>query len=270
MFSGDRCCAGVDSHVAQDVLVLLLLPQWGGAEELRFSYGVESFLWEEFDDNGNLLLDETGFRHVFALRGENRFDSQWLGDFDAHVVFGTVAYDGQDQSGNPVSTNTEYSGYGLEVGFNYFPSEVPTGDAAGAGVRLALGMDVWDRNLLGAGGYNEHYMATYGRVAGVYVTPAVWQMEFGAKLPVAASESVDLSAYGFVDEINLNPKGQPSLYANFSYNINERFLVGLTYDGYAFAKSDEDIVYNLDGNYYAIHQPKSSMQTLTLSVSLSL
>ena len=174
------------------VWVLLLFPQWGLAEELHFSYGVESFLWEEFDNSGDLLLDESGFRHVFAINAENDFDPQWLSDLYAHVTFGTVAYDGQDSLGNPVSTDTDYSGYGMEVGFSYFPAGIPTEVTAGAGVRVVLGLDVWDRTLLGSGGYNEHYMTTYGRVAGVYTASQAWRTELGAKLPIVTSESVDL------------------------------------------------------------------------------
>jgi hypothetical protein len=252
------------------ILVLLLFPQWSVAEEIRFSYGVESFLWEEFDNSGNLLLDESGLRHLFALETENRFAPQWLSDLNAHITLATVAYDGENSDGDPVSTDTNYRGYGMEVGFNYFPKEVPVTGTTGAGVRLAFGVDAWDRNLLGAGGYSEHYITTYGRVAGVFMAPAAWRAEFGAKLPIVTLESIDLSAYGYVEEISLYPKGRPSLYASFFYRISERFGLKLAYDGYAFAQSDDDVVYNVDGNYYAIHQPKSAMHTLALAITLSL
>jgi hypothetical protein len=250
--------------------VLLLFPQWVVAGEMRFSYGVESFLWEEFDTGGVKLLDESGFRHVFKLAAESVLAPTWQSDLSAHVTFGTVAYDGQAQSGTPVSSDTEYSGYGLEVGISYFPGQIPAGENAGAGVRLALGMDAWDRTLLGSGGYRENYRSTYGRAAAVYMVSSVWRVELGAKLPVNTSERVDLSAYGYVDEVNLNPKGQPSLYVTWHYQINERFGFNLNYDGYRFNRSDDDIIYNiLDGNYYAVHQPRSEMQTLGLVITIS-
>jgi hypothetical protein len=250
--------------------VLLLLPQWVAAEEMRFSYGLQSFLWEEFDSGGGKLLDETGFRHVFALYAENSVAPTWQSDLSAHMTIGRVAYDGQTQTGTPVSTDTDYLGYGLEVGFSYFPGQVPTGKAAGLGGRLALGMNNWNRTLLGAGGYQENYRTTYGRVAALYTIPLAWRVELGARLPMATSERVDLSAFGYAQEVNLKPKGQPSLYVTWHYQINKRFGFNLDYDGYRFARSDDDIVYNtLDGTYYAVHQPRSEMHTLGLAITIS-
>jgi hypothetical protein len=248
---------------------LLLFSPWVAAEPMRLSYGLERFLWEEFDNGGQRLLDESGFRHVFALRGVNAHGLQLQSDFNASITFGTVAYDGQTQSGVPVSTDTDYRGYGLEAGITYFPG----GEAAatGPGGRVALGLDTWERSLQGAGGYDEHYMVTYGRLAGVYAAPPVWWLEFGAKLPLAISERVDLSDYGYAGEVNLKPEGRPSLYLTWRYQLNARFDFSLSYDGYLFAKSDDEIVYNeIDGNYYAIHQPRSEMQTLGLTLTLSL
>jgi hypothetical protein len=251
--------------------LLLLLPQWAVAEDIRFSYGVEHFLWEEFDNSGQKLLDETGLRHVFALQAEKSFFSWWQSDLSGRVILGRVAYDGQNQAGAPVSTDTDYRGYGLELGITYFPGMLPSAASAGAGVRLALGIDDWNRTLLGAGGYNEHYTVTAGRVGAVYTVPARWRVELGARLPVAASERVDLSAYGYVDDATLNPKGQPSIYLTWHYQLNQRLDVSLKYDGYLFAKSDDDIIYNaFDSKYYAVHQPRSEMRTLGLAISLSL
>jgi hypothetical protein len=258
--------------------LLILLPQWSFAEEFRLSYGVESFLWEEFDlDPSGNKLEESGFRHVFSLEANNAFTPTGLADLSAHVTFGTVAYDGwsgerdiNNNLVNKVERDTNYRSYGLEVGFSYFPGQVPMGKAAGMGGRLALGMNNWDRTILGSGGYQENYHSTYGRAAAVYMVPSEWRVELGAKLPVNTSEHVDLSAFGYAEEVNLNPKGQPSLYVTWYYQFNERFGLNLNYDGYRFARSDDDIIYNtLDGKYRAVHQPRSEMHTLGLAVTLS-
>lgn len=245
--------------------LVLLLPQWSVADEVRFSYGVESFLWEEFRNDGSVLLDETGFRHVLALTAQSSLNPNWLSDLYAHMTFGTVAYDGwyQDQYGNllgKAQTDTEYTGYGLEAGFSFFPTEGNL-DKEGAGVRLALGLDTWDRSLQGPGGYTEEYLVTYGRVAGVYSVTSGWQAQLGAKLPISSSENV--SGFGTVGDIKLKPKGQPSLYAKLFYPVNDRFGLNLTYDGYRFKKSDPD---PSTGAY----QPKSEMQTYGLSISILL
>jgi hypothetical protein len=254
--------------VWRSLFFLLCFPQWAVATELQLSYAVESFYWEEFDANGNSLLDESGFRHLLVLSAEGAVNSRWLGDLRGRLLTGRVAYDGQDSLGNPVSTDTDYSGYGLEGGFSYLPAG--TSPASGTGVRVALGAEAWERSLLGAGGYTERYSVAYGRVAGLFRAPPAWQAELGAKLPFATSESVNLSQYGFVEEIDLSPRGEPSLYATVRYRVNGRVGLQLGYDGYAFGKSDEDIVYNLDGNYYAVHQPKSDMHTLSVAVSVAL
>ncbi|MCW8918202.1 MAG: hypothetical protein OQL08_05255 [Gammaproteobacteria bacterium] len=251
--------------------LLVLLPAWVGAEEIQVSYAVERFLWEEFDNSGHKLLDESGFRHRVALHGKSAFNSKWQGDVTAGFAFGSVDYEGQTQSGVPVSTDTDYRGYGLEAGIGYFPGQLPSAGMAGAALRLALGLDGWERSLQGAGGYNEEYRVTYGRLAGVYLVPVAWRLELGVKLPLAVAERVDLSAYGYTDEVNLSPKGRPSLYLTWHYQISDRLTFSLDYDGYLFDKSDDDVVYNeIDGNYYAIHQPRSEMQTLGLAITLSL
>ncbi len=260
------------------VCLIVLFPQWAVAGEFRLSYGIESFLWQELDlDPAGHSLKESGFRHVLALEAQNQHTSQWLSDIYAHMVFGDVDYDGwssdTDINGNlfnKVNIDTEYLGYGVDVGFSYFPSGVKGGEAAGAGVRLALGLDKWDRDLQGPGGYREEYFVSYGRVAGVYASPSSWRTELGIKKPISTTETIDLSAYGFVGDVKLSPKGQASLYANVSYRINEQFGLKLAYDGYLFDQSDDEIVYNLDGYYYAIHQPESRMQTISLNVSMAL
>jgi hypothetical protein len=259
--------------------VLLLCPQWLLAEGLHFSYQLESFRWQEYElDPVGHQLEESGFRHRFALYADKSYAPQWQSDAAAHLTLGSVAYDGWsgevDGSGNlynRIQSDTEYFGYGLEAGFSYFPAGVPGGITAGAGGRLAFGIDTWDRTLLGGGGYKEHYVATYGRLAGIYLVPTAWRLEVGAKLPLATSESVDLTAYGYSEVAKLNPRGQPSLYVTWRYQLNERAALSLDYDGYRFAKSNDDIIYNtLDSTYYAVHQPRSEMHTLGVAISLSL
>ncbi len=254
------------------VCLIVLFPQWAVAEELRLSYGVESFFWEEFNDRGDSLLDESGFRHLFSLDSESQISLRWNGDFNGHLFIGTVDYDGQDSLGNPVKTDTEYTGLGAEAGFSYlFNGRLNDGDgAAQTALRLALGLEKWDRDLQGLGGYREKYLVSYGRVAGVYASPSLWRAELGVKQPISTSESIDLSAFGFVGDVELSPKGKTSMYANVSYRIDQRISLKLAYDGYLFDQSDDEIVYNLNGNYYAVHQPESRMRTISLNLSMAL
>ncbi len=254
--------------------LMLLLPHWAVADEIRFSYGVEDYYWEEFDSSDNSLLNESGLRHLISIDSQTPVSSKWSRDLNGHLFVGTVDYDGQDSQGDPVTTDTDYFGLGMEFGFSYQSGgQLMEGDEASTGrgaLRLALGLEKWDRDLQGAGGYLEEYLASYGRVAGVYANPSSWRGEIGAKLPISTSEEIDLRAFGFVDKVTLNPKGRPSLYANVLYHVDERIALKLAYDGYLFDKSDEKVVYNRDGNYYAIHQPKSMMRIISLNLSVAL
>lgn len=253
------------------IWLLLLLPQWSVAGEMRLAYGVEDFLWEEHDARGNRLLDEAGFRQRLTLEGDNLLSSQWRADLAAHLFFGRVAYDGQDSVGNPVMTDTDYTGHALEVGLSFLPQGQWGEGQAASGLRLALGSDLWERTLRGAGGYSENYQVGYGRAAVLIAMPPMWRIELGAKLPLSVSERVDLSDYGFVENAKLRPKGRPSLYASLMYRLDDRLALRCAYDGYSFAKSEDEVIYNaVDGNYYAIHQPRSDMHTLLLGISVSI
>lgn len=251
------------------VWLLLLLPQWSAAEGVRLSYAVESFRWEEFD-GGESLLDETGFRHVLALEGERRLTSHWLAELAAHVNYGTVDYAGQDSEGNAAETETNYRGFGLEAALSMFPEEIQFDRQLVAGARLALGTDYWSRDLLGPGGYTERYQSIYTRAAAIIALPQAWRFELGAKWPALTTEKVDLGDYGIAQEIELQPKGQPSMYGKLTYHFDERFAVRFAYDAYAFDKSNSDSVYTVDGSRFIIHQPKSDLYTLSLGLVVTL
>ena len=110
------------------------------------------------------MLDESGFRHLFSVDSEIALSPYWSSDFNGHLFIGTVAYDGQDSVGNPVKTDTDYLGLGGEAGFSYWFNERSNGSdgAAQAALRFALGLEKWDRDLQGPGGYREEYLVSYG------------------------------------------------------------------------------------------------------------
>lgn len=250
--------------------ILLLLPHWVAAETIDVSYGIEHFHWEEFTDNGESLLEESGLRHLVSVGSLMPYDKQWQIDIGAQFTLGTVEYDGQDSLGNSVSTDTEYHGAGLEIGFLYYPDGAPIEGESRGGIKLALGTDYWLRRITGAGGYDEQYLTTYGRLAGIYSQPSGWSLEAGARLPLYTKERVDLSDYGFADTIVLNPKGRPSLYAVVDYRIDERFVLELRVDGYRFEQSDDVEAEDNSGSIYYFHQPRSEMNTVGLFLQVAL
>lgn len=251
--------------------LILLVPQWGFSEELSLSFGVERFVWEEFDSTGSRLLDESGNRHRIGIGGEQVLSADWMSDAELSYTSGTVRYSGQDSLGNLVSTDTRYQGYGVELGVSYYPSTATHDLSFKSGLRVALGGDWWERSLRGSGGYDEDYEVTYARLAALLKGKSGWSAELGIKRPLKTAEAIDLSEYGFVGEVNLEPKGTTSLYGNLSYRLDERWGVRFTYDGYVFEQSDPVRRYNvLTANNHLIWQPKSDMQTLTVEITYSL
>jgi len=254
------------------LFVLLLLPQVGWTMDFRISAGSESFLWEEYDSDGSKLLEESGLRHFIGFDADSWLDSHWQSDFGGRVYSGTVDYDGQTQSGAPVTTDTDYDGHQFEAGFSYFPdNQNPlVANKGRSGIRMAVGVDSWRRNLQGSGGYVENYTTTYGRVAAHYGGGGFWSFNLGAKYPFATSETVGLKDLGYASDVTLHPRGRFSLYADFALQFSRSWGMQVYYDSYRFAKSDPEPVYSpSDGTTYNVWQPEIRQDVLGAKLSFT-
>lgn len=239
------------------------MPLAAGATEVNLAGGVEYFVWEEFADSGRKLLDETGPRYYVEMVGRNDLNKGWSTDFGGRVYSGTVDYDGETQPPNsiPVTTDTDYNGYRLELGFTYFTNHRRSLDSGEWSVRFAAGVDRWRRSLqdtrLSDGtpvsGYVERYQSNYLTVGAEYRRLGAWRFGFGAKAPIFTREEVDIGG----TDITLNPEGQLSLFAGMAFTIAPQWSLALDYDSYRFAKSDPD------NGYY---QPESTQDTLGASL----
>jgi len=231
---------------------MLLLPQLGWATDFRVSAGSESFVWQEYDTSGNTLLEESGLRHFISFDADSWVDSQWQSDFGGRVYSSTVDYDGQTQSGTPVSSNTDYDGLQLEAGFSYYPGRrhASAGAQGRSGIRMSVGADYWRRNIQDSqlpngtpvNGYVERYTTTYGRIAIHYGGGGPWSFNVGVKYPFAVTETVGLKALGLPSDGTLHPQGRFSLYADLALQLSRAWGAQVYYDGYRFAKSDPETV----------------------------
>ena len=252
---------GVIMRFVWSVLISLTVASTAMATEIDVAGGVEYFKWEEFSDSGSKYLDETGQRNYIELVGTDPLESDWLIEFGGRFYSGTVEYDGQTISGIPVSTDTDYNGARLELGFAHYDFGGGIADGGALSLRFALGLEQWRRSLrdtkLSDGtpvtGYVERYTSTYARLGATYHFHEQWSFGAGVKAPFHTKEEVDIGGV----TITLHPEGQLSLFAGIEIPINNGWGLSVDYDTYRFAKSD------LQAGYY---QPKSTQDTIGLAL----
>jgi hypothetical protein len=235
--------------------------------------GVESFRWEEFNGNQR-LLKETGPRLVIGFTLDNLTQGNQANPYsaEARVYLGVVNYDGQTQSGVPLTTDVDYFGVSAEVM---------------GGLRLAgslrmdllggLGVDTWKRDLQDgvtangsvAQGYQEDYFILYGKLGPGFLFQSEARrayLQLGLKYPLYINERAYLSNIGFDSDVELVPGKQLSGYAKWTMTWGRetdkpRFGVSIYYDSFRFSASDSKTV-SAGGALYSVHQPESRMDVL--------
>jgi hypothetical protein len=249
------------------MMLLLAMVSGLSATEVEISAGSEQFLWEEFADSGDKLLDETGLRHFVAIRGINHFDPLWSTSFSGRFYSGVVDFDGQTRQGGPAQGKVDYLGMRFEIGLSRRIGLIAMQPGASQWwLDFVLGNDFWRRHLrdttlndgvTSVSGYSEYYSSLYGRLGSRYQSSGGLRAGLGAKLPFHTDEQIKYAG----QTISLNPQGRLSVYADLGYDFNPAWGITLAYDSYRFAKSDtvsvgSDIVW----------QPESIQDTLALSM----
>jgi hypothetical protein len=220
-------------------LLSTMIPAKASTESIDFTFsaGTELFQLVEYDRNER-LLDEDGLRFFAALDVEEKIAPFWRIGFFGKLYSGWVAYDGQLQSGIPYKSDTDYNGWNVEAALTRaIKTESINGIDSGWWLRLTLGHDWWRRNLRGTSGYNEDYGITYSRL-GAFYNNNNWRLQAGVKYPFHTAEKVNLSKFGYDDDLRLSPPGDFSLYAQANYRFSPSWGIGLHYDGYRFSRSD--------------------------------
>jgi hypothetical protein len=134
-----------------------------------------------------------------------------------------------------------------------------------------LGLDYWERNILPD--QKEDYSVLFLRL-GVNFDPRLAQGWFaggGVKWPFYVWENAHLNELDFNQNPPLNPRGQPSFYAQAGYRFTRQWSLIGYYDSYRFGESKAVPATHRDfpGTTFLIFQPASNIDTLGLRVRYS-
>ncbi len=253
------------------VLCIAIIPAYVFCAEFEVYGGIQHFTWKEYD-SGAKLLEESG--PVFVAGGitGRTLTKSLSARLKGEIFGGGVDYDGQTQSGHPVTTDTDYLGAKLEADliWNMTVTEKHTlAPFAGVGARIwnrdiqsTLFRDQNDGETKLARGYTEKWRNYYGRagISGTRSFDGQWQGFFlaGARIPVY-TENV-------VNSVVLEPGNRFSGFAEAGLE-HGRFKISLFYEGLRFSKSDR--VYFYDGsNYGYMYQPESKADIFGISAGV--
>ena len=244
------------------------------AAEGFYLYGVlESFTWREFDDSGAQLVRESGPLFGIGLAYSHEFENKLKLTPKGEFFFGSVDYDGQTQTGEPVTSTVGYFGLTLEgdLGRKFKVSQSFSLEPFGG-----LGLRWWLRDIKNgktstgatASGYTEGWTTFYGRlgVRSVIDYSGGTQLfaEAGLKLPFYNANTAYLSDAGLGPDVTLHPGNSPSSFAEVGMQIN-KFKASIFYDGMRFSKS---AVVDIGGGL-GVYQPKSTADIYGVKIGAS-
>jgi hypothetical protein len=207
---------------------------------------VESFGWEETQDDGRRLLEESGYRYGLAVKMQQypRLAPFLSGGMSAKLYGGQVDYDGETTGTAepvPVTTETAYLGADLTLdgGVRITPHRRVWLDLFAAGC-----LATWRRDIHDAGdvrGYVEKWFNVHGR-AGLGVTckfPLGFSgfSRLGCMIPLYTENSIDLSNVGLVGIVDLKPKQRFTPFAEAGVAWGPLFA-GAFYERMDFDRSD--------------------------------
>lgn len=246
--------------------------------------GFENFKWEEFDDDGSKLLEESGARFTISgfLSNSFKVNRGFIYGAEAKFYGGEVDYDGQTQDGVPAKSDTTYNGMMLEGEAGFRAGSINGGfgwDFIGR-----AGFDFWTReiddttDILGRsvrGGTEQYTILNLRFGTGPSWQAGRWKARFiaGIKYPFATNEFISEDDSGLDDDVDLEPKGRVSGYLNFSNHIQltEKVYLRLDafYDSYRFDKSDPETT-SLNGVPVRVWQPESTQDNYGIQGGVSL
>lgn len=240
---------------------------------------IEYFNWEEFDSQGNRLLEESGplFGVGTLLRVDLR-DGRLMLQAKGELFGGNVDYDGQTQndpddpavSEIPVHTDVDYFGTRIEgdLGLRFGEHKGNFEPFIGLGYRY------WIRDLndsvaidrngspVGVGGYTEEWQSLYTRfgLRGAYAIDEDFRFfaEAGGKYPIYNENTVD---YFSDDDVTIKPGEQFSPFAEVGFRL-DRFRMSVFYEGFKFSESP---LVHAGGNVFLL-QPESKSEIIGITL----
>jgi len=243
----------------------------GGLTEV--SLGIELFRWQEFNSNNTRLLTEQGPRARIRLSHNNeaRLSSGLIYRVDGSFYGGNVDYDGQSQPGGRFSAaNVNYVGLTGELSIGYRLTNLSRGPSLD--LLVGTGIDSWTRDIESGvdsqgnsvKGLVEDYKIVFTRFSlGVENRDEYWKTlwRVGVKYPVFTKETLD------IPPVKLEPGKEPSLFFSYRFQLmnwqglDKGTFFSFTYDSFRFSKSPA-----VSTGAVLVHQPKSSMDMLSLSI----
>lgn len=199
------------------------------AERLSIYGGVQAFNWQENDDDGAKLLEESGPLFSVGIR----FDptpKKISPLVRAELFGGAVDYDGQRQDGTPVQDRTGYVGTDVRIGLSVPVFKVDGGNAGLCAV-VGGGSRNWIRTLglddEEGGGYTEWWTVVNGRAGlgwfALRDKELAYFAEAGVSYPFYALNQIEFDNADMGDE-DLEPQGAPGFYAEAGLTRGRFFL----------------------------------------------
>lgn len=247
------------------------------AARLNLEAGAALFSWREYDGAGQRLLAERGPRYRLGA-GYGNFTTASTGLlFDATAIgyVGDVDYDGQDNGGRFVATETRYRGYAAAARFGY---RHPLPRAALA-VDVFGGLDLahWRRDIrsgvnavgLPVAGFSEDYTVISGRLGlglmhAAGRTPA--RLAAGVRLPFDVDEDVAIGG----QRVALEPGRRPSAFLSWHLSLAPGSdgapfgtYLHLSWETYRFDRSPARAIGSL-----SVWQPESRMDEIALTLGM--
>jgi hypothetical protein len=241
------------------------------AEGFALYGAVESFTWKEFDDSGARAVKESGPLFGIGLTYSHEFEDKLTFTPRGEIFFGSVDYDGQTQTGVPVTSTVGYFGFTLDgdLGMKFKVTQSFSLEPFGG-----LGLRWWLRDINDgttatgavANGYTEGWTTFYGRLGvrgGIDVSKRTMIFfEAGVKLPFYNENTAYLSDAGLGPDVTLHPGKQASFFAEAGTQIS-RVRASLFYDSLRFSKSA-----GVASGSFIYWQPKSTMDIYGVKVGL--
>lgn len=251
-----------------EVLCLwLVLPLAPPARALDLYTQVHHYHWEERDQDGRLLLEETGPLLGLGLADSSALTERLAWDSRLDGFLGEVDYDGSTILGAPVRTTTAYYGGQGETAlrWNLAGPDFRTGPLGGLATRgwlRRLGNSDRDSN-----GYDEAWWMVYGRAGwfAAWSPSAGWQinLEAAARLPAYNRARYSLAGPGGEGNVSVEP-GREVGYEARAEVRRAAWHVALTYAELRFGESEPEPL-----PPFEIFQPRSEGRIVSLQAGLS-
>ncbi len=226
------------------------------------------FSWKEYDNTGELLLEESG--PIFGIGSATKFDFDPMTlKLGAVMYGGMVDYDGQTQAGAPVETRTDYMGvkFGIDFGWKFMLAEMTSFESFVGPAANCWGRDI--RSTDNAAGYFERWWSIYTRLGlrGDHAFPGKLGIfaEGGIKLPVYNENRVDWRSFGW-GRITVKPGRKETFFAEAGFRW-ENLKAALFYENMKFPKSAPVKKY-VSGRTLTVWQPRSEADIIGMNIGL--